>query len=787
MIVLFEHSTKQFPILQRMRWSCLGTKWSSSNISWKPSCFDALVSGSINLISTQKCEICQLQSYYEYNSSSFAIEYPKITFSNSQNDSADNTKANIDHAKAVKDGSIQLLQVANYVLSLYVRFRNTNQANKLLEEIPNRNVRTWTIFISGFVQKREAGLALELFRSMQREGVYPNQFTLSSILKCCSYVNDVQMGKGIHGWILRRGIELDTALENSILDYYSKCQAFDYAKRLFELMTEKDTLSWNIIIGAYLQSGDIEKSLDLFELSPFKDITSWNSMLTGQMRNGFERNALELLYEMVKIKLEFNRLTFSIALALVSSLLILELGRQIHGHIFRLGTCNNEFVSNSLINMYCKCGEMEKALAIFRNMHLGNLRMQNSNIFSWSPIVSGFIQNGRSEDALKFFRFMIHERFEVDKFTLTSIVSACANIGILELGRQTHAYIQKIGHKLDSFFCSSLIDMYSKCGSLDDAWLTFGETNKRNNVIWTSMIYACALHGQAKEAIRVFEMMIHEGTTPNEVTFVGVLTACSHSGLLDEGLKYFRLMKEAYSLEPKAEHFTCVVDLFGRAGRLNEAEEFIYKNGISHLSSIWNALLSSCRIHKNTEMGMRCSDKLFNLDPSAAGSYILLSNICGASNRWDEGADVRNFMREKGVKKQPARSWIQIRDRVHTFFMGDRSHEEKTQIYTFLEKLIGRLKEFGYSNDVKMVMQDVEEEQREILLGFHSEKLAVVYGIISTNSEMPIRVMKNLRICIDCHNFMKFTSQVLCREIIVRDIRRFHHFKHGCCSCGDYW
>ena len=246
-------------------------------------------------------------------------------------------------------------------------------------------------------------------------------------------------------------------------------------------------------------------------------------------------------------------------------------------------------------------------------------------------------------------------------------------------------------------------------------------------------------------------------------------------------------MKEVYGFKPTVDHFTCMVDLFGRAGRLNETKEFIHKNDISHLSSVWKSFLSSCRIHKNIEMGNWVSEKLLHLEPLDEGSYVLLSNMCSTENRWNEAAKLRSLMQQRGVNKPPGQSWIELKSQVHTFFMGDRSHPQIMKIYSYLDELIGRLKEIGYSAEVKLIMQDVEEEQGEVLLGYHSEKLAIAYGIISTAPGTPIRIMKNLRVCTDCHNFVKYTSQLLGREIILRDIRRFHHFKHGSCSCRDYW
>ncbi|KAH7571359.1 hypothetical protein JRO89_XS04G0028800 [Xanthoceras sorbifolium] len=657
----------------------------------------------------------------------------------------------------------------------------------------DRDVRTWTVLLSGSARVGSFSEALDCFRRMQNECVLPNKFTLSCVLKCCSGLYELRMGKGVHGWIVTSGIGLDVALENSILDLYVKCEAFDYAKKLFELMEDRDNVSWNIMVGAYLQIGEVERSLDLFERLPEKGVVSWNTIVDGLMKNGLQGTALELLYRMISSGHVFNKVTFCIAFNLASSLSNVELGRQIHGLVLTFGVQDDRFIRNSLIDMYCKCGEMEKAHVLFRKISGEFLRTRNSKIsceaeiVSWSSMISGYVRNGEYEDAFKTFSSMVREQVWVSKFSLTSIVSACANAGILELGRQMHAYITKVGHKVDAHLSSSLIDMYAKCGSLDDAWIIFKQTDNPNVVQWTSMISGCALHGQGREAVRLFEYMMKKGVTPNEVTFIGVLTACSHAGMLEEGCDYFRLMEEAYGIMPRFEHFACMVDLYGRAGRLNEAKEFIYNNRLSHLSAVWRSLLSSCRLHKDFSTAKWVSEKLLQLEPFESGPYILLSNMFAAERKWEEAAKIRSLMQQRGVRKHPGQSWIQLKDLVHTFVAGDRSHPQVTEIYSYLDKLIGRLKEIGYSSDVEMVMQDVEEEQGEVLLGHHSEKLALVYGIISTPCGTPIRIMKNLRVCTDCHTFIKRTSQLLGREVIVRDIRRFHHFKHGRCSCGDYW
>ncbi|KAI4350163.1 hypothetical protein L6164_010672 [Bauhinia variegata] len=580
---------------------------------------------------------------------------------------SDSTNVYALHANSFKNGSLQTSNLSSYLLNLYVKSNNLDHAHKLFDEILLRNTQTWTILISGFARIGSSDMVFNLFREMRVAGALPNHFTLSSVFKCCSRVSNLLLGKGVHAWILRNGIVGDIVLNNSLLDFYLKCSVFEYAERLFELMKERDLVSCNIMIAAYIRGGDVEKSLDFFRNLPYKDAVSWNTIIDGLMQCGCERYAFEQLYDMVRSGTELSSFSFSIALMLASSLTHIELGRQLHERVLKFGINSDGFIRSSLVEMYCKCGRVDKASLVLREVPLDFLSIQNSGvrceapaaeIVSWSSMVSGYILNGKYEDGLKSFRFMVRKQVAVDILTITSIISACTNAGTFEFGLQIHAYIQKIGHRMDAYVGSSLIDMYSKSGSLDDAWMIFRQINSTNVVLWTSMISGCALHGQGREAVRLFDEMVSQGIVPNEVTFLGVLNACSHAGLLDDGCRYFRMMKDVFCIDPGVEHFTSMVDLYGRAGHLTETKEFIFANGISHLSAVWKSFLSSCRLHKNVEMGKWVSEILLQISPSDAGTYILSSNMCAANHRWDEAARVRTLMHQKGIKKQPGQSWM---------------------------------------------------------------------------------------------------------------------------------
>ncbi|XP_019238930.1 PREDICTED: pentatricopeptide repeat-containing protein At2g22070-like [Nicotiana attenuata] len=563
------------------------------------------------------------------------------------------------HANKIKDGSVQNSSSSNYLLNLYTKSYHLASAQKLFDEIPQRDVRTWTILISGSAQYGCYRNALWLFIKMQKEGsVIPNEFTLSSVLKCCSSVsNGLRLGKSIHGWMLTAAVYLDVALENAVLDLYVKCEALDYAKRFFELMDDKNAVSWNIMLAGYLSIGDMEKSVKLFKKMPEKDVSSWNTIIDGLMRRGYEKDALELLHQMTSCGPSFNEVTFSISFALMSSLRNPELGRQLHGKVWRLSIYEDALLRASLIDMYCKCGQMEKASRIFQELRQVVAEVQHSHSVPWSTIVSGYIHNGMLKDALEIFSSMVRDQLEVDVFTLSSILSACAISELLELGQQIHGYVQKLGHIWDIFLISAIIDMYAKCGKLNSAWLSFEQTQSRNIVVWTTMINSYAIHGKGAEAVQLFELMLNQRIAPNEVSFVSVLTACSHAGLVKDGCKYFRLMKQVYGIKPSVEHFTCMVDLFGRAGCLEEAYDFIHENRISNMTQVWKVLLSSCLVHKNVKMARRASEKLLQLQPSEDSPYILLSNTCSDYDNWDEASKIRVLMKERKVMKLPGQSW----------------------------------------------------------------------------------------------------------------------------------
>ncbi|KAF9586875.1 hypothetical protein IFM89_039900 [Coptis chinensis] len=390
--------------------------------------------------------------------------------------------------------------------------------------------------------------------------------------------------------------------------------------------------------------------------------------------------------------------------------------------------------------------------------------------------------------------------------TVTGLLVTSGSLGARKLGKQIHCLIFKLGLDADVFVGNSLIAMYYKCGCKDGFWV-FDEMYEFDIVTWNTILIGCAQNGFGKEAVDIFEKMKADGVLPNQISFLGILCACSHAGLVNEGCSYFNSMKD-YGVVPLEGHYACMVNLLGRAGHLHEAEELIENMPIEPDSVVWAALLGGCRIHQNVELGQKVVERLFQLEPQKTGNYVLLSNIYASLGMWEEVEEVRKMMRDWGVTKEPGISWIQIKNKLLSFVNGDKRQDHIEEVYTILKEFYGRLREVGYVPDTNFVLHDVEEEQKENALLYHSEKLTIGYGLLNTHENAllyhsekltigygllntphgtSIQKMKNLRICGDCHSFTKFLSKVTQREIVIRDGNRFHHFQDGSCSCGDYW
>ncbi|MBA0657456.1 hypothetical protein Goklo_009740 [Gossypium klotzschianum] len=402
-------------------------------------------------------------------------------------------------------------------------------------------------------------------------------------------------------------------------------------------------------------------------------------------------------------------------------------------------------------------------------------------------MIAGYAQSGYSEEALRLFVDMKRDGERLNRSSFACALSTCAHIAALELGMQLHGRLVKAGYESGSFVGNALLLMYCKCGGIEEACSAFEEIMEKDIVSWNTMIAGYARHGFGKEALKIFESMKAAGVKPNDTTMVGVLSACSHAGLVDRGMEYFYSMTQDYGITANLQHYNCMVDLLGRAGRLDETQKLIRNMPFEPDAATWGALLGASRIHGNTKLAEMAAELIFEMEPENAGMYVLLSNLYAASGRWADVSKMRLKMRDTGVKKVPGCSWLEVQNKIHTFSVGDSCHPDRDKIYAYLEELDLKMKREGYVSSIKLILHDVDEEEKEHMLKYHSEKLAVAYGILSIPAGRPIRVMKNLRVCEDCHNAIKYISKIVGRLIILRDSNRFHHFREGSCSCGDYW
>ncbi|VAI91303.1 unnamed protein product [Triticum turgidum subsp. durum] len=477
------------------------------------------------------------------------------------------------------------------------------------------------------------------------------------------------------------------------------------------------------------------------------------------------------------------------------------------------GFDKHRFVENSLIGAYVACGDVGAARKVFDEMVVKDVISWTSivvayskggdmgsaeevfaqcpvkDMVAWTAMLTGYAQNSMPVKALEVFDRMATIGMGIDEVSLTGAISACAQLGAVRRAAWVQEIAERYGFGQNVVVGSGLVDMYAKCGLIDEARSVFDGMQEKNVYTYSSMIVGLASHGRAREAIALFKDMVRRAdVVPNHVTFIGLLTACSHAGMVKDGRFYFAQMKDKYGILPSADHYTCMVDLLGRAGLVDEALDLVRSMTVEPHGGVWGALLGACRIHGNTDVAKVAAEHLFKLEPEGIGNYVLLSNTLASAGKWDEVSKVRKLMRSRGLKKDPAVSSFEGGDGlVHQFFAGDNSHPRTNEIKKALLELAAKLKHAGYAPILTSIVYDVSDGEKERLLMGHSEKLALSFGLLTLGSRCTIRIVKNLRICEDCHLFMRLASRVEQAEIIVRDNMRFHHFKDGECSCGGFW
>ncbi|CAM8901081.1 unnamed protein product [Rhodiola kirilowii] len=660
------------------------------------------------------------------------------------------------HCLVVVDGLCGSSFLTNSLISMYCKCGRIDWARRMFHNLDIVDQVSWNSLVAGYVRVGDYEEMLRTLNQMHRFGLQFDCYILGSVLKACclKFDKSLEYGKMLHGCVVKIGLELDVVVGTALLDMYAKIGELEAANEIFKVMPNKNVVMYNAMIAGF--SG------------------AENEM--GNLRE----EALHLFIKLLREGIRPSKFTFSSILKASNAAEAAELGKQIHAQVCKNNLQSDEFIASSLVDLYSISGATDNAMKCFHST-------PKKDIVTWTSMISCLIQNEQFESALALFKELVACRRIPDEFTISSLFSACANLASPRSGEQIQTYATKIGINDFTAIRNSLICMYANFGDIDSANIIFDESANLDVVSWSVMIRSYAQHGCAKEALVLFDMMKDSGVAPNHITFLAVLTACSHAGLLEEGLRYFECMKTDHGIIPNVKHSSCVVDLLGRAGRLAEAENFIKQSDFHNNAIIWRALLAACRVHKNIATGQRVAETVIKLEPQAAASYVLLYNIYADAGKEVSAGKVRDMMTERRVKKEPGLSWIEIGSTVHSFVAGDHSHPKSHAIYQKLEEMLLKMEETVQTEKPVMDSFGLKIDRKVTITNCHSEKLAVACGLIYLPPSAPVRVMKNLRTCQDCHTTMKFISKLEKRELIIRDAIRFHRFREGLCSCNDYW
>lgn len=591
--------------------------------------------------------------------------------------------------------------------------------------------------------------ALELFEILELEGGFDVGLnTYDALVRACIGLGSVQAVKRVVNYMINNGFEPDQYMSNRVLLMHVKCGMMLDARKLFDEMPERNLVSWNTIIAGLVDIGDYLEAFRLF-------LTMWEEFSDCGSR------------------------TFSTIIRAAAGLELISVGRQLHSCVVKMGVEEDIFVSCALIDMYSKCGSIEDAQCVFDDM-------PEKTTVGWNSIIAGYALHGYSEEALSMFYEMRDSGVTMDHFTFSMIIRICSRLASIEHAKQAHAALIRYGFGLDIVANTALVDFYSKWGRIEDAQHVFNRMPCKNTISWNALIAGYGNHGRGAEAVEVFEQMLKERMRPNHVTFLAVLSACSYSRLYERGWEFFQSMIRDHKIKPRAMHYACMIELLGQEGLLDEAFALIRGAPFKPTANMWAALLTASRVNGNLELGKFAAEKLYGMEPEKLSNYVVLLNIYNQSGKLKEAAAVLQTLRRKGLRMLPACSWIEVNKQSHVFLSGDKCHVQANDIYQKVDSLILEISKHGYVTEEKTSLPDVDEQEQCVLM-YHSEKLAIAFGLINTKNGSTLQIVQSHRICNDCHNAIKLIALVTRREIVVRDASRFHHFKDGSCSCGDYW
>lgn len=562
------------------------------------------------------------------------------------------------HALAIKIDCFDDVFVGSSILNMYCKAGRLEEARRLFDRMPVRNSVSWATMISGYAMQRSSMLAMEIFELMNQESEPVNEFVLTSMLSSLAGPEVVDTGRQIHSLAVKDGLVAFVSVENALVTMYAKCDSLGDSVCAFEFSGSKNSITWSAMITGYAQNGDSSTALKLFSSMHFAAILPTEYTLVGVLNACGDIGAVAE-------------------------------GEQVHCYVLKLGYELQVYVATALVDMYAKCGNYVDARKGFDHL-------QEHDMVLWTSMIGGYVQNGKNEEAVHLYARMQVEGITPNELTMASVLKACSCLAALEQGKQVHAHIIKCGFSFEVPIGSALSTMYAKCGSLEDGNLVFRRMPWRDIVSWNAMISGLAQNGHGSKALDLFEEMLAAGINPDHVTFVNVLSACSHMGLVGRGWFYFNMMVDKFNMDPILEHYACMVDLLSRAGKLYEARDFIEYAKIDHGMSLWRILLSACRNHRNYELAAYAGEKLMELGCQDSSAYVLLSSVYTALGRPKDVENVRRMMRTRGVNKEPGCSWIELKDRVHVFVVGDQMHPQSKDIREELRMLTKQMIDEGY-------------------------------------------------------------------------------------------
>ncbi|EXB62840.1 hypothetical protein L484_008690 [Morus notabilis] len=581
------------------------------------------------------------------------------------------------HAHVVKSGCDSVLFVCNSLIDSYCKTGRIELALQVFKEIPDRDSVTFNALITGYAKEGLNAEAVKLFREMQDSGYEPSDFTFAAVLCAGVGMDDVMFGRQVHALAVKNSFVCNVFVGNALLDFYSKHDCVIEARKLFDEMPELDGVSYNILIAGHAWVGELKEAVNLFRKLQFT-------------------------------KFDRRQFPFATMLSVAAVTSNLEMGRQIHSQAAVMTADLEILVANALVDMYAKCSRFKEAKTIFSDL-------SHRSAVPWTAMISAYVHNGLHDEGVALFNEMRRESVCADQATFASVLRASASLALLSLGRQLHSSLIRSGFMSNVFSGSALLDMYAKCGFMKDALQTFQEMPKRNSVSWNALISAYAQNGDGQGTFRSFEQMLESGFEPDLVSFLGILTACSHCGLVEEGLNYFNFMTSTYKLVPKREHYASIVDVLCRSGQFDEAVNLMAQMPFEPDEIIWSSVLNACRIHKNQELATKAASQLFNMaELRDAASYVNMSNIYAAAGEWESVGRVKKAMRERGMRKNPARSWVEIKHEIHMFTANDEIHPRMGEIRRKIDVLTAEMEREGYKPDTSCALHNENEEIKAV-------------------------------------------------------------------------